>query len=129
LVGDMGAGAGVPKEVTVSSSVSSRGSMFSSSSERDFMQTSQDMLQDLSFQDLSRKFADARHKLRHYDCAKADQRLIECMNERRALNEKSRRRKSLARQSRSVSVLVKSCDIEQQCMSPLHTRGSQVVFD
>jgi hypothetical protein len=102
--------------------------MFSSSSEKDFVQASQDMLQDMSIQDLSRKFADARHKLRHYDCAKADARLIEWEKERRALNAKSRQRKSLARQSRSVSVFVNSCEVEQ-CMSPLHTRGSRVFYD
>jgi hypothetical protein len=107
----MGAGAGVPREVTVASSTSSRGSLSSSSSEREFklLQASHDMLGDLSLQDLSRKFSDARSRLRHYDCAAADQRLVQWEKERREANNAARKRRSLARQSRTV--IVKSCAV------------------
>jgi hypothetical protein len=132
----MGAGAGVPREVTVGSSSrdssSSLGSSASfrssgsSSSERDFLQASQDLLPDLGLQDLSRKFADARSRLRHYDCTKADQRLKEWDNERKALNAQRRMRKSLARQS--LTVHVKPHTDAEVCMSPPHFRGSMVTF-
>jgi hypothetical protein len=115
----------MPREVTISSSASS-----ASSGSRDSLYSPQDWRhgQDLpSLQDLSRKFADARSKLRQYDCSKADERLKEWEKERQELNQKHRLRKTLARQSRSV--LVASCAVAEQCLSPPHIRGSLVMFD
>jgi hypothetical protein len=97
-----------------------------SGSERDFLQASQDLLGDMSLQDLSRKFVDARSRLRNYDCKKADQRLVEWDNERKALNAQRRMRKSVARQS--LTVQVKPHTDAEICMSPPHFRGSMVTF-
>jgi hypothetical protein len=127
----MGAGAGVPREVTVSSSslASSRGSTLSrTSSSENFVQASQEMLGDLNLQDLSRKFSEARSRLRHYDCSAADERLKQHMNHRQQLNAQARKRKNVSRHTRSV--VVSSYELEQnQCISPPHMRGSLLAFD
>jgi hypothetical protein len=84
------------------------------------------MLGDLSLQDLSRKLGEARSRLRHYDCAEADQRLIQWGEKRKQMAAKTRSRKPTLHNSRSV--MVQSYDAEQ-CISPPHIRGSLAAFD